>query len=442
MSVLRRDLVGSRACSTARRRWILLSITKIASTHKRLIPPLAALVAALALAAPAGAAVRTTVTAPADGFATTVSGSGDARGPHFTARGSSSLRAGMTVTLACAARSGAATPIGTTVTGAGGGWSLEVGGADAPFPRGSCHLRALPAHPGPDLSRYAGPRISVTQLVSWRSAGGLYDAGFWASHARAYVDAFSAGDCGLCDMALEDPASARRSRFLFYGNGALPGDERARYGSERAFLRIDGHDARLPASAHAVAGDAPPLALQAIDPGRLDTLEPAVRCTSDCRAITGTGLVLARTLRVIGDGTRVRITDSWRSSDGAAHALEVDYEQVQAGDALEYRASWGRGAFAAAPPGAELRPPGTGPVSLLMRSAAAPRGSFDRPAGAITFDPAPAALRFAGAGGSAFVARYRATVEPGRPVVITQAYALARSVRAVAAGARSTRAGA
>ena len=289
----------------------------------------------------------------------------------------------------------------------------------------------------------------MTQLVSWEGAGGLYDAGFWASRARAYVDAFSAGDCGLCDMALEDPTRGRRSPFLFYGNGAIPGDERARYGTDRAFLRVDGHDARLPAAAHVVSevAGAPLLAVRALAPDRLDTLEPAARCTAQdatpaaagCGRLVASGLVLARTLRVLGDGTRVRITDSWRSADGAAHALDVDYEQQQAsraGDELQYRASWMGSAFGPAIAGAELLPPGTDPVSLHVRSRTAPQGSFEQPAGAITFDPAPHLLRFGG--DDAFIARYRATAQPGRPVVITQDYAIGRSVGTV--GARALRA--
>lgn len=411
------------------------------------VPLLGALLAALAFAAPASAAVRTSVTEPADGFATTVTGTGDA---HFTASGSSNLPAGATIRVICEARAGAAMTVGITRTRAGGGWSLEVGSADAPFPRGACRLRALPPDPGTDLSRYAGPRISVTRLASWQGVGGgLYDAGFWQSRARGYVDAFSAGDCGLCDMALEDPAHGRRSGFLFYGNGAIPRDERARYGADRAFLRVDGRDAYLPAAAHAVldAAGAPRLALRALAPGRLDTLEPAARCVSEdatpsgagCGALVAAGLELARTLRVLGDGTRVRITDRWVSADGAAHALDVDYEQVQAGGAeggLEYRASWTGEAFEPAVAGGELRPPRAAPVSLLVRP---PRGSFDRPAGAITFAPAPALLRFGGGDEEAFVARYRATVEPGRPVVIVQDFAIARSARKAALRARDAR---
>jgi hypothetical protein len=415
---------------------------------------LGALVAAVAVAAPATAAVRTSVTEPADGFTTTVTGTGDVRGPHFAARGTSSLRAGASLRVVCEARAGTAMLVGTTVTGAGGAWSLDVGSADAPFPRGACRLRALPPDPGHDLSRYAGPRISVTQLVSWRSAGGLYDAGFWASRARGYVDAFSAGDCGLCDMALEDPTRGRRSPFLFYGNGAIPGDERARYGTNRAFLRVDGHDARLPAAAHAVpvAAAAPPLALRALAPGRLDTLEAAARCTArdatpaaaaGCGQLVASGLVLARTLRVLGDGTRVRITDSWRSDDGAPHTFDVDYEQLQASrarDELQYRASWAGAAFAPAIAGRELLPPRTGPVSVLVRSKTAPQGSFEQPAGAITFDPAPGLLRFGDdPGDDAFIARYRATAEPGHRVVITQDYAIARSVGTVAGRALRAR---
>jgi hypothetical protein len=422
------------------------------SSHGRartVVTLVGALVVAAAVAAPAGAAVRTSVTEPADGFSTIVTGTGDARGPHFTARGSSNLRAGVTVSVICDAR-GTAMPVGTTVTRAGGAWSLEVGSADAPFPRGACRLRALPPVPGTDLSRYGGPRISVTQLVSWPSEGGLYDAGLWASHARAYVDAFSAGDCGLCDMALEDAMHGRRSRFLFYGNGAIPGDERARYGSNRAFLRVDGHDARLPAAAHAVPelAGAPRLAVRALAPDRLGTLEPVARCTSQdatpaaagCGRLVASGLVLARTLRVLGDGTRVRITDSWRSADGATHALDVDYEQQHAtdpGDELQCRATWAGGAFGPAIAERELPPPPTGPVSLLVRSKTAPQGSFQRPAGAITFDPAPRLLRFGD--DAAFIARYRATVQPGHPVVITQHYAIARSVRTAARRARHAR---
>jgi hypothetical protein len=413
---------------------------------------LGALVAAVAVAAPATAAVRTSVTEPADGFTTTITGTGDVRGPHFTARGSSNLPAGVTLRVICDARAGTAMPVGTTVTGAGGAWSLDVGSADAPFPRGACRLRALPPHPGSDPSRYVGPRISVTQLVSWETAGGLYDAGLWAPQARAYIDAFSAGDCGLCDMALEDPMRGRRSPFLFYGNGAIPGDERARYGTNRTFLRVDGHDALLPAAAHVVpeVGGAPLLAVRALAPGRLDTLEPATRCTAQdaapaaasCGQLVASGLVLARTLRVLGDGTRVRITDSWRSADGAAHALDVDYEQVQASrasDELQYRASWMGAAFGPAIPGAELRPARTGPVSLLMRSKTAPQGSFERPAGAITFDPAPDLLRFGGDHGDAFIVRYHATAEPEHPVLITQDYVIARSLDTAGERARRAR---
>jgi hypothetical protein len=139
-----------------------------------------ALLAAVAVAAPAPAAVRTSVTQPAEGFTTTITGTGDLRGPHFTARGSSNLRAGVTLRVICETRAGTAMPVSTTVTGAGGAWSLDVGSADAPFPRGACRLRALPPGPARDRSRYAGPRISVTQLVSWQTAEGIYDAGFLA----------------------------------------------------------------------------------------------------------------------------------------------------------------------------------------------------------------------------------------------------------------------
>ena len=101
--------------------------------------------------------MRTSVTEPADGFTTTITGTGDFRGPHFAARGSSNLPAGVTLRVICEPRAGTAMAVGTTVTGAGGAWSLDVGSADAPFPRGACRLRALPHNPGSDLSRFVGP---------------------------------------------------------------------------------------------------------------------------------------------------------------------------------------------------------------------------------------------------------------------------------------------
>jgi Glucodextranase, domain B/PASTA domain len=94
------------------------------------------------------------------------------------------------------------------------------------------------------------------------------------------------------------------------------------------------------------------------------------------------------------------MTDTWSSSDGAAHAVDLLYDDVVGvqgfGDGNRGWQFPGQAGFTAFGSGASIPAPAAAPGSILVRTdVTAPDGDPNQAFGAITFDSPPAGFRFA-----------------------------------------------
>lgn len=427
---------------------------------------LTGLLAALIGPLPAHATItQTTIVSPQDGFRTTITGT-DQVGPPLTVSGTSDGTTGDEVRVACYYRldvsSRAIGELAIAPVDAGGAWSVTLGTPGNSFPDGGgCTLRALPATLAPlpttaaELANYPGPRI----VVEWQklfTAGGALEDFYLARVASAgYVDLDTLGSCGLCDMALFDAATFRRSHFLFEGNGAAYVQERGAYGNDRSYLQVDGHNTRGTLDANILAppgGGRAAVITFAEDPVVTET-EPILRCTNDspfppqnrdeCGPFVDTGVSFTGTTRILNGGRTVVLGHTWSATDGGTHAVDVHYDELQTPESPptpQYRLPWISTDFVT-PFGASFPGPSTtAPVSILVRSSsAAPNGSFDDPVGAITFAPPPTLIRFANTNARDFIAGYRFQVAPGVPVVVTQRFDLSDAFDVLEATAATAR---
>jgi hypothetical protein len=298
-----------------------------------------------------------------------------------------------------------------------GSFSTSATGIDSVI----CRLRAIPAGTFPsDLTPFAGPRVATgrreTNLVQGGpNAGAAYDFYLWGQQQTAAFEYDSLGSCGLfggdlfdatltkttetfnCNawfdrFADADPATATRSGIRIDGADAYP---------PTAAARVDGTGAGLPAVAYSYT----------LDPGTgnlaIHVAEPVVKCadpaypptTQSCATFLATGVTDTRTVAQDHDGHLSTITDVFSSTDGAAHALDLLWENDQrfhgaTGDSTQLAFRFpGQSAFAKHAAGdvvALTASPGT----ILIHMDGAPDGDpgtgqgaivYDRPADAATF---------------------------------------------------------
>lgn len=429
---------------------------------------LAALITlSIAGAAPAQAAITTSaVNTPANGFTTSMTTTPP---PQITFSGTSNGASGDPAELRCYERADDWTHIASITVGSGGAWSHTAPPGTNPnfFPLSPpCRVR-LVAGGDSDLSDNTGPLIAVEQRRT-TSAGGI-DTDFLLAHTedRGYVDALSVSSCGLCDMALFDPSTTSRSNWLFFGNAALYDDEASNFppAPRRSYIQIDGNNAYAPYAATSrfpanggrpalsasFAIDAPATTRLAGPEPRdmtITTTEPFVRCPSEtpfpptagsCPSYQATGVTLERTLRISNGGTRVLVTDVWRSTDGGAHQLDLHYDNYQNAPGTTvpvYRFPWVDADFVSRATGAQVGAPPSAPASVFIKSnKAAGDNDPDWPVGSITFGAAPDGFVFGAQSDSDFIARFARTVPAGGTTAILQEYNMARTLADVQASA-------
>jgi len=456
-------------------------------------------VAILLAPVPAGAAVTTTaVTSPDDGSVV--------EGPHpalqgaplsgpapglLTVRGVAPGAAdGDEVVLVCEQRFDGATfltPLQRTLPVLGGDeapaerTAVRAGAfeADVVAPDVACRIRALPPELAPDgagtdaraadldLDAFGGPR--VLGGASYRlggldgTFGGAVLGGAERSADRGYVHgttlAFAArtgpvglgltsASGGLVKTAILDGA---RVREVFGPSGAAGG-----FG-----YRADGDGPPVayfgllvddrPADVTPVLGDGTgaTTAVRTVDPdtGAQTVVETAPVALIDRETPGGvggsSGLVLERTSRQERDGRRYRISDVYRSIDGAPHRLDVRYSAAVGGDPYgvanevappTFRVPWGTGD--AYVPGVADQPIGPAPAGRATVWVTAPEHDYSglvpvpradagapaQPAyGAITYDPAPVEGTYLGP--NAFVLRFERAIPAGCSATIEQVFA-------------------
>jgi hypothetical protein len=298
---------------------------------------------------------------------------------------------------------------------------------------GPCVLRAVPAadttaHPPGDASEEAadpfhGPRIAGSVFRVFTENKLPYDYEVESNTLSGYYDFESVGDCGLDYSQLFAPNSLIPSDHLFDCNAALYSQDDPPTGpSTRSELQIDGANAYGPAAADYVneriqeelktdkeplrtVPGAPQVAVTTTpEPGGLVTIhevDPIVKCSpstafpptaASCTSFVSAGVQLERTWQTSDANQVAWMTDTWRSTDGAAHSLNTLYDQElvnanETGGAYEFP---GSSTFSPAAKGQMVTlPSGAGAIYYKEDAATPGGGDGIHPQGAIVYDTRP-----------------------------------------------------
>jgi hypothetical protein len=396
------------------------------TTRRRmLLACLAVLLGALLSAAPAGAVITgSSITAPGAGSelfynADTGSGSVTVRG---TVQGAT---AGGLGDLLCY-RSGdtVADPVATGINVSSGAFAAVASLVNI---RGeACRLALVPAGKtptGPAAAPFAGPSVSVSEMLSHSSVGNLY--GYYIlSGTLPWSFAFSSlGECAINSSYATDPASLG-SFPLFSSNACLrQANTVSPAAPTRSALLIDGLNAYLPGSIGpkpTLAGQPgfEPLAYSATFDATHDTVTisetdvpvicdppatyPATVLT--CQSMHDSGVQIEQTTTLLPGGLVARVTEHLTSVDGRAHAVDALFGQSisspGAGQTpgLEFP---GQTSFAthAKPDSFATFGPGPGSIIAIGTPTSAP--AVSNPIGAITYNRPPTSADFISATGSA-----------------------------------------
>jgi len=306
----------------------------------------------------------------------------------------------------------------------------------------ACRLRAVPtgAEATGDNTDFSGPDVAVSEAalpVATISGTGLNHGtayniyvndvtltGYAAWGSPGVTPSSSQVGCGGPFVAPID-SSLDVGNFAIDCAGSLLSNDLNAFGG-RSEVQIDGRNAYDPASAqalfaasggHAASQNLPgfPSDLTANltwDPttGLLTSSseESWVVCNgpneqvqtySTCPSFVDSGVELKRNVTTSGGGRVVTLTDTWTSTDGKPHALDLLYDDYIG---LSGVASGNRGyefpgqtSFSEFGPGTDLPGPSSAPGTILVRTnMTAPDGTPSEAAGAITFGAAPSEFRF------------------------------------------------
>ena len=281
----------------------------------------------------------------------------------------------------------------------------------------TCQLRAVPAGTAPaDLTPFVGPVIGVGERDSDKIAVGPNTgkvAGYYldAQQKTGAFDYVSLGGCGIDDGFLYDPTYAQTTTTFYCNAGLFSANSLTT--PTRAELQIDRVNAYDPNSADLINPNATGL------PSLTDTYtvdkssgnvvihetDPFVKCPDatypptdvSCASFVSAGVIDNRTITQDHDGHVSWITDSFVSTDGKAHSLDLLWDNTQhfwgqSGDSsqLEYEFP-GQAGFSTHVAGDSVALPSNA-GTILIRMHGAPDGDTGTGQGAIVYDrPATAA---------------------------------------------------
>jgi hypothetical protein len=377
------------------------------------------------------------------------------------------------------------TPLVAEVTPSAGTFSATV--PAAALADGPCVLRAVPvaneeAHP-PGTSAeeasdpFQGPRVAGSRFELFGQNGVDYGYEYTPSSLTGDFQIDAAGECGLDYSRLFASSSLDPSDHLFDCDAALyDADDPSAGDATRSDLQIDSANAYGPSTAEAVnreieeeektsklpvvaVAGVPHIAVtKTFDPSdglaTIHETDPIVRCSpsstfpptpSSCREFVPTGVTLGREWQTSSTERVAAVTDSWSSTDGAAHALNALYDQStvdggESGGAYEFP---GESAFQPTHRGETVTlPAGSGGIYYKQDAATPEAGDGVHPFGAILYDTPPSEPLAVYDGSeeesyNGFEMPYRGTIPAGGAYVLrmafVQAYALAE-VQSLAAG--------
>ena len=316
---------------------------------------------------------------------------------------------------------------------AAGVWTTTISVADVSelTPR-SCYLHAVPHNNnGANRTAFPGKRIVVQRSRVTAVAGGPnngvpYDFRYWAPQLAGRAIWQSLSSCGLAGAATIAPDSFRISGSAFPCAAFVATNTEGRAG-----VLVDRINAFTPeGAANLFPGSVNALGLLALQSSAsTDSATGAVtiretdnllRCSPTpatlpassltCSSFVSAGVKLDRVIVQGSDGRQALVTDTWSSTDGRTHEIDVFYEHRLGGTAPVVSFPWA-GGFTAYPPGFVQKPPATAPFSLFTRaSAAAGDGDPANAQGALTLQDRPTVMRFRT--GAALWTQYVRTVTP------------------------------
>jgi Glucodextranase, domain B/PASTA domain len=289
----------------------------------------------------------------------------------------------------------------------------------------ACRLRAIPTggESGDDQSQFAGPQIAVSEAglpsgVVDGNANYPYDFYVVAATLTGSAAWDSAGSCGPYTAPYD--SSFGQGNFAIDCAGSLL-NANMPSGATRSDVQIDGQNAYDAASAQGLSlgtGELttfPSLAASVVqDPTDGDvssqeteswsTCATAVRyppTSGDCAALAPTGVQLQRDITTSDGGLMVTMTDTWSSTDGKAHSLDLlydDYVGLHSSNLQGVQPGYefpGQSSFSTHQAGDTVPGPGSGPGSILVRSNVnAADGDTSQAVGAITFSSPPTGFTF------------------------------------------------
>jgi hypothetical protein len=331
----------------------------------------------------------------------------------------------------------------------------------APFGDRACRLRAIPATTAPaDLTPFAGPRLGVGErrtntLPPGTNAGVAYDYYIFGQQLGAAFDYDSLAGCGVDDGYLFDN-TFKLTTTTFYCNAYFGPREASP--PTRSELRIDGANAYPPAAAKSINSHAAGFPAVAhsytLDPHTGDLVihesEPLVKCSdptypptvASCATLVPTGVSDNRTIVQDHDGHLTTLTDVFTSTDHAAHALDLLWENDQrfhgAGGLDSTHVAFrfpGQSTFSTHVAGDLVSLPAAAPGTVLIHVDGAPDGDPTTGQGAIVYDRPASSARFtySAATSDQFTLHQTGTVPAGGTTTYRFAYAQAYTAAEVAA---------
>lgn len=393
--------------------------------------------------------------------------------PQVTISGTSDGTTGDKVDVICVYSSGGSVSDRMIDNNAGNGIAVNADGTWTTGPitvdqEGyTCQLRAVPHGHGDSypLDPFAGVYSELDYLTQYPvtgsaagSTGPFYDFYYTATSNPVYDDYFSVGDCGLdyssplvngydytnqgtwaCAGALYGGDGGNRSEILIDGKNAYDSYAADSAYSDGGLGETSGQAAGFPALSSSYSKD------PKTDDVTISESEGLVSCAdasypateAKCGGTAGSnigawqsdGVSFSRTINQTMGGQLVQISDTYKSTDGKAHSLDLEYDnavqEADDGPTFEFSgsSSWASYAEGDHPPLSS-----NSEDVVYVANYDNPNGSLNAGPGALIYTTQPNGAEFNDTSNSPaqeFVLDYQRSVPAGGSITITHYYVTA-----------------
>jgi hypothetical protein len=375
----------------------------------------------------------------------------------FTIQGTFTGASSARLAINCYDADGSHQTVAENVEGSAGSFSEPIP-SSALLGGAPCVLRAVPtedyeSYPPGSASSFQGPTVVPSELYVSTFSGTTFGYDYMATTLSASHEFSSVGACGLGTSPPYLSGSLAAATTAFDCDGALYSEEPLEaQQSSRSEIQIDGVNAYGPYAAEQLFGAEPGapsltisrefdpstglVTIHETDPIAVCAPEPAVfpPTASSCSSFVSAGVSLLRTWQTEDSGAAVSLTDSWTSTDGAAHTLAALYDnhlQSAGAEAAGFLFP-GSSSFSDFADGSTVTlPPGPGTIYYAEARGTAITGDQEHPYAAISYNTPPnGEITFTqsdlnGASESRFVMPYQRTIPAGGSFTLHMSFAQA-----------------